>query len=575
MPTDTISAAFGKVNTALNDAYDWAKNYTDDEIGKLEQEHNQDVYFIADQKLVNFKYKDETATSTNGKLGISSARTINEAFANINDYVSKIKLDDYNTIHNIIDPNNGNTATLDERLGAKLSLELKNLTLSANYNWTAIGYNKGTYVVISTEGEGVYSYNGKDWNTMTIDPNRTVAYDSLAYGISNFIAYKKGSTYAMYSTDGIEWSEASTLIDALEDGDVIDAIVALEGIFVAIALGPRGRRFLKAINADDEWNEYDIQEGSTSPIVSTVCYTSNTVPICMFAVTSGNIYTFTNAMASESKYQKLNVHYTLACNENNIIMGVSTDSIIVSANGGDNWTEYSASDLPSNWDYFRGGNSNFIMISHPGVAMISYTEDNVTVGPLVINRGAGFYSITNYVNDRYITVAPNSDYIHYGSSPTSLTSFNDPALYQNETNITSSVKNSLGFKYSLERAELTGDFWIDEKPIYRQVVWFGDIPASTKASTATNGVLQVDLGVSVDNVISMKGFAQRASSPGTIVSIPYSHLKDSFNLCLGVNNAKTEGASSQAYLIYPAKTAAAGDFPAHTGAYVIIEYTKL
>lgn len=111
-----------------------------------------------------------------------------------------------------------------------------------------------------------------------------------------------------------------------------------------------------------------------------------------------------------------------------------------------------------------------------------------------------------------------------------------------------------GITYSTTET-LTGDTWIDGKPIYRKVINFGALP--------NNGGKQVNHGVkNLDKFIKIWGFCYNSSDPYTAYPLPYLNTDS-----LGY------GAS---LMMYPNKIIYIRDGYdlSNLTAYVILEYTK-
>ena len=591
--TDTITGAFGKINTALNSAYDWAKGYTDDEIETLEEKHDNDVYLIADQKLVNFRYKDETATSTNGKLGISSARTINEAFANINDYVSKIKLDDYNTIHNIVDPNNGNTATIDERINnfTKDRIDYKVLEYNTDIPEEENLFSYKDTLIRSNKNEPRIFYKSTDkgatWTTSSTSmPQSFSANYKKVYSNGDRILFvcrsaeSNGSTYIRY------W------VGTVYDKNMLNWHSSIGSFDNSNILVHMGTKYDFISNGDDNvavLRYGSLMSMSTIPLPEDmvahfgICDNGNSVVISGRSSDNKMYYYYsTNLGETWTKVTKYPNSNNIRPSSTNIIAAQglflerNENTILYSVDNGVTWN-YKTLPVSENYDYtanypteIKYLNNYYIVpvtdsLSGLGL-LVSINLNDWEFIPWEDSSTLDFNSLVSMDNEFYILKDHrNAEGVLVQRLYTSsdLISWKDtqPALMYQSKEHTKSIKSILGEKYNFEETK-TYNTWIDGKPIYRKVIRAG----SFTPSSGNNGlcVAPLNINAQLGHVISLQGYGLRGGAALDV--FPYAHATDTNNIALGVNGYNTNTPSI--FLQFSTNGRP------YTNIYFIIEYTK-
>ena len=92
---------------------------------------------------------------------------------------------------------------------------LKNVTaaLPINSSWVSVCYGDGKFVAIASYNTiAAYSTDGINWTEATLPTD--AGWVSVCYGDGKFVAVTSNNTIAAYSTDGINWTQATLPTDA-------------------------------------------------------------------------------------------------------------------------------------------------------------------------------------------------------------------------------------------------------------------------------------------------------------------------------------------------------------------------
>lgn len=113
-------------------------------------------------------------------------------------------------------------------------------------------------------------------------------------------------------------------------------------------------------------------------------------------------------------------------------------------------------------------------------------------------------------------------------------------------------QKQFGVKYSTDE-QLTGDVWIDGKPIYRKTIYTGQLPNNAQTLTEHNIS-------NIDKVVKIYGLAW--NSTPTFLTLPYPHSTAGSSMATFADTTKiTIGSGS--------------DRTPYTNSYVTLEYTKV
>lgn len=106
-----------------------------------------------------------------------------------------------------------------------------------------------------------------------------------------------------------------------------------------------------------------------------------------------------------------------------------------------------------------------------------------------------------------------------------------------------------------ETEQLTNQLWTDDKPIYRKVITFGNIPDASTAGTVAHGISDLD------TLINYRAFMRLISGVG-LVDITGTYIDGTVNLLTSVTDTNC--------IINNAGTAVT----TYGSAFFIVEYTK-
>ena len=92
---------------------------------------------------------------------------------------------------------------------------LKNVTvvLPVSASWKSVCYGNGKFVAVASSGTiAAYSTDGINWTQATLPVS--ASWRSVCYGNGKFVAVASTSTIAAYSTDGINWTQTTLPVKA-------------------------------------------------------------------------------------------------------------------------------------------------------------------------------------------------------------------------------------------------------------------------------------------------------------------------------------------------------------------------
>ena len=106
-------------------------------------------------------------------------------------------------------------------------------------DWRAVTYGNGMFVATGITATPImYSGNGINWYNSPTTGVASKAWRGLAYGNGKFVAVARTATtpnlYAMYSSNGIDWSQASLTNSSEFDREWLDVTFG-NGLFVAVS----------------------------------------------------------------------------------------------------------------------------------------------------------------------------------------------------------------------------------------------------------------------------------------------------------------------------------------------------
>lgn len=98
------------------------------------------------------------------------------------------------------------TARINLGLDGSITLGSVEITLPYGNNWSDVVYGNGKFVAVAENSSvAIYSTNGITWTETTMPTS--AQWKSVVYGDGKFIAIAYGTDIAAYSADGINWTE--------------------------------------------------------------------------------------------------------------------------------------------------------------------------------------------------------------------------------------------------------------------------------------------------------------------------------------------------------------------------------
>ena len=266
---------------------------------------------------------------------------------------------------------------------------LKNIdiTMPATTFWYSACYGNGKFVAVAYDSTiAAYSTDGINWTQATL-PTRE-SWISVCYGDGKFVAVAEYTNIAAYSTDGINWTQATLSTNAQWH-----SVCYGNGKFVAVA--------------------YDSSIAAYS--TDGVNWTQATLP--------------TDAMWTSTCYGN-GKFVTVAFNSN--IAAYSADGI--------NWTRAT---LPTDamWTSTCYGNGKFVTVAF-GSNIAAYSTDGIN-WTLATLPGSRDWSSVCYGNDKFVAVAQNSKTFAYSTDGITWSSTTKALQYPDGTDIHEQVKEAL------------------------------------------------------------------------------------------------------------------------------------
>ena len=307
-------------------------------------------------------------------------------------------------------------------------------------DWVSIAYGNEKFVAIATNSNGnsqaAYSKDGITW-TLTTVPNPALRkWYSVAYGDGKFVAVSRNSSHAMYSTDGINWTEA-----AISGYNEYYSITYGNGKFVAVsskraAYSTDGINWstsdLPIITGSEEWYSITYGNGKFVAVASQnnlAAYSTN--GINWTSVTLPNFFDWCSIAYGDGKFVALNGQSS------------SSNTAAYSTNG-TNWTSVT---LPStqNWNSVIYGKDKFIAFQLYSPSVIAYSTNgtNWTSATLPISDKA--FISSSYGNNKFIAIVASTDTVLYSTDGITWSnkSTSNILISTEGTDITSSVYSAL------------------------------------------------------------------------------------------------------------------------------------
>ena len=366
---------------------------------------------------------------------ISEIYTLNKKF---------LPFDFVETINNHIEDSNIHLSTNDRnKWNNSIVLSSKRIHMP-KYSYESICYGDGKFVAAPFNSDvAVYSTDGINWTQTTLPVVGT--WYSIAYGNDKFVAVSDDGKI-VYSADGITWTQVNTL----SVNNIWRSIIYADNKFVVV--GSRDFNNNNNNNNNAAYSTDGINWTLTSTSFSSTCYsitygdgkfvsvgpsgkaaystdginwTQTTLPI--FAYTANNMsVTYGGGMFVVAGY-----HLDSSANLIESSVAYSTDGI--------NWTKASPP-VSGNWAAIAYGADKFVIVGRNGAPII-YSSDGITWHETT-NPDISTCSVI-YAANKFVAVGDNG----------SIKWSNDGIAWKNRVNIlctvsgtdvTSQVKESLG-----------------------------------------------------------------------------------------------------------------------------------
>ena len=308
---------------------------------------------------------------------------------------------------------------------------LKNVTvaLPATTFWYSACYGNGKFVAVDYDSTiAAYSTDGINWTQATL-PTRE-SWTSVCYGDGKFVAVAGYTNIAAYSTDGINWIQSTLPTNAYWK-----SVTYGNGKFVAVVNNSN----IAAYSTDGiNWTQSTLPDDG---YWQSVCYgngkfvavTSDSVA-GYFAAYSSNGINWTQSALPTSTYWSSVVY------GNGKFVAVASGNIAAYSADGINWTQ---STLPDDviWVSVCYGNGKFVAVAS-GTNIAAYSTDGVNWTQITL-PGPRDWSSVCYGNDKFVAVAQNSKTFTYSTDGITWSSTTKALQYPDGTDIHEQVKDAL------------------------------------------------------------------------------------------------------------------------------------
>ena len=321
--------------------------------------------------------------------------------------------------------------------------------MNKSQDWRTVVYGKDKFVAVGSYSIA-YSYDGISWTEAPTSLSKSYpGWNALGYGNGIYVALEAlarnggtgGSTFAAYSTDGINWIETSLPSKQQWVGACYG-----NGMFVSLAYDEA----IAAYSYDGQnWNEANMPNARSW---RSITYGNGK----FVAVSDSSIIAY-----SEDGIAWSELSVPVSCNSitygNGMFVGVSYGTRAMYSADGTNWTSVT---LPrSSWNDITYGNGKFIAVGYKVPAI--YTTDGATWYEAEMPSDSHWYTIT-YGVDKYVAIAYGSDVcaisydgISWYISDASLTMQDGKDITQQVSDLVFSVQNIPEMVFSYGAEDLT------------------------------------------------------------------------------------------------------------------------
>ena len=270
----------------------------------------------------------------------------------------------------------------------------------SNQNYTAITYGEGKFVAIGRGGVIEYSTDGINWSEATTTTLTSNNWVGIAYGNGRFVALSSdGAVRAMYSEDGITWNQ-SNAITAADYADITFG----EGKFIAV-----GTNMVSISTDGKNWGQGTGEVGSRT--YNAVAYGDGVFVGVMRSNTqsatwSADGYTWQNARSTRQ-----GVYNSVAYGNGVFIaVGRGTNHIMISKDKGQTWTGIlNIGDIASKtWTSITFAAGKFVAVCDLYASpQTMYSYDGDTWYPVDSAATKDWVDLT-YGNGKFVALAQNA-----------------------------------------------------------------------------------------------------------------------------------------------------------------------
>lgn len=338
----------------------------------------------------------------------------------------------------------------------------KNIVLPTTSNWHSMAYGDGTFVAIAkNSNQVVYSKDGFVWNSATLPFTVSNLFASIAYGNGKFvvISYGGNNDKAAYSTDGSVW-EQTTLPHSL-----CVSVIFAQNKFVGVCTNSH-----TIVQSTDgiTWTSLDSNIGDNQS--RDVAYGSG-----KFVAVSNTDKVFYSTDLSTWASAQLSVDAGNRCityGKGKFVTLAEDSQYAHYSVDGVTWHQTT---LPTSdaWSDVVFGNGKFIAIASNSGNVI-YSNDGITWDELTlpapvnsISSNVACWSSVAYGGNRFVITGYNTTDVVYSTDGITWTK-EYTVLQQGGESVDRTDIASSGITYS-ENEQLTGNTWINGKPIYTKM----------------------------------------------------------------------------------------------------------
>lgn len=277
---------------------------------------------------------------------------------------------------------------------ASLDYEWSEGTLPSSGDWLSVGYGKGKFVAMKSNGSdaAAYSDDGINW-TPTVMP-RSDGWQAYGYGNGRFVAVAANSAYAAYSDDGINWTETQ-----MPTAASWQSVAYGNGMFMTVPFATNTGAYSK-----DGVSWQGINMPGTSYQWCSVAF-GNGKFVAVAANTDKAAYT-TGATSWSAAIMPSTAFWQAVAFGNGRFVATTNSSKYAYSTDGVNWTEAA---MPSNadWEAVTFGNDRFVAMANES-NKVAYSKDGINWTEEILPASRSWMEIV-YGSGRFVAVARYAD----------------------------------------------------------------------------------------------------------------------------------------------------------------------